>query len=357
MSRLHGLLSYLLSLHAAAHALLAVAPQDILPVAVGLALALLVGDMIHSRLGKFRELRLRVRVLAAVWFVYGSALFLALIAVKEGDPALLQVATRTLVVFQAGYLLFAGGGRGYLGVHQNALALVCLAGVAGGLIASAAFAGYAALVVLWLVLDNHARKKAPAGVAWGAALPLALLTGATLGGLFTLVAPRPYEPLTLPRVVVVDRAQLEAIYRELLTMLIGVLATGVVLFLLLRWLRRRVPSRLSLPEEAVEVEARRGPIQRRQRGRRAGRMDWRGWRARVVRLYLSFLGRASRFGLVRKGAQTPAEFAADLPAPADRLTGIFMRARYGPRDVSEADFREADWARKAVLEELRRSVS
>ena len=67
------------------------------------------------------------------------------------------------------------------------------------------------------------------------------------------------------------------------------------------------------------------------------------------------LDQLAAWGIRRRPDQTASEHAARLEPrePADSLTALFLRARYGPVDLSEEDFREASRASAAILDQAR----
>lgn len=92
---------------------------------------------------------------------------------------------------------------------------------------------------------------------------------------------------------------------------------------------------------------------------------WRAWRAqtsreRVRRLYLALLERAARVGHARRPAQTPLEYSTDLqPHLHDTqglstLTDAFVQARYSRQDFSAAQVTRLHRLWQRLRDELRR---
>jgi Domain of unknown function (DUF4129) len=80
------------------------------------------------------------------------------------------------------------------------------------------------------------------------------------------------------------------------------------------------------------------------------------WRSRIVALYLETSEQLAKWGRRRRPFQTPREFARNL-APADaaaELADLFGRARYGPADLTEADFERASRVSRELLDRHRR---
>ena len=114
---------------------------------------------------------------------------------------------------------------------------------------------------------------------------------------------------------------------------------------------QRVP-----PSEAVEAE--REDEAALPEPHAASRPLPTGARGRVIRAYLRFLGGVAGRRLRRRADQTPLEIAAELrepQTPLGTLTSLFMSARWGPREPSDADARAAEAACASVLAASRRS--
>ena len=111
----------------------------------------------------------------------------------------------------------------------------------------------------------------------------------------------------------------------------------------------------------METPASRTVAARRALERRAAAVpppdvpDPKGWRARVVKLYVRLAEQLSRLGVRRGATQTPREFSRTLSpeAAAAALTEIFGRARYGDRELSEEDFNAASAAGAEILGHFR----
>ena len=76
-----------------------------------------------------------------------------------------------------------------------------------------------------------------------------------------------------------------------------------------------------------------------------------------MRAYLALLRGAARAGFPRRPDETPAEFASALDeprAPLTEATDVFVRARYGPFDLTDGDVAQAERGVAAVLEHLER---
>jgi len=84
---------------------------------------------------------------------------------------------------------------------------------------------------------------------------------------------------------------------------------------------------------------------------------YQGRRGRIVRAYVNVLARARQRGFPWRPSQTPADIAARLSAPAGpvgTLTELFVGARYGPDEPSEAQAAAAERAAQAVAASLGR---
>lgn len=332
-------------------------PLGLLAPPVILAMAALGGALAFDRLSAFAERLGRARVRIAGWF-YGSVVILAFLAVLSGLGEALLTAHAIMIGAQGAFLLLAGLGRGYIGTLVNAFVLSCIAGLAGGPAAAAAMASHAGLIVFFLAVDSPARMLAeypveetpPAGpfILKGAFLAVAVAAG--LAGFFLAVPPEPYVLFRLEALGgEAVGAALGALYRDLaIVMLLAALA----FYALLRW-------SIGRPREGRELRLEHPSARRRSEPAaapaRAPAGEGKGWRGRVVRLYVRTLEQLASWGIRRRPDQTASELASRLEPrePAEALTALFVRARYGPSDLSEEDFREASRASAAILDRAR----
>ena len=357
---------YALSLHAAAGALMAWTAGDAGMLALAaavLALVLIIGESFGSSLDLGLEgtsrLRLRVTVAAA----YASLVVLALTAaVGTGEARLLGQEALIFTVLQAAFLLLVDLGRTHLGPVANALVLVVLASLRGGVVAAVAVVGGLALLGFFLALDHAARvlQAYPPGRAdlLGATLRRAaaslapIVVGLTI--LFVLSPPAPLARVRFPAAAPGPRdEEVAAAYRRLVVF--GLAGSGLI-FVLVRLLRRDRGARspleeaLSLEQGIEEALAEPPPLVRR---------DYHGRRGRIVRAYVQVLARARDVGFLWRPSQTPRDIAAHLPAPSgplDALTELFVGARYGPDEPSEEQAVAAERAGQAVRAGLGRKT-
>ena len=349
---------YALSLHAAASALLAWTAGDMRTLglaAVALALALIIGESLGGTVDAGLEgtsrLRLRVTVAAA----YGGLVILALTAaVGTGEARLLGQEALLFTVLQAAFLLLVDLGRTHLGPVANALVLVVLASLRGGVVASAAVTGGLALLGFFLALDHAARvlQAYPAGHARllggtlrRAAVSLApVVLGLTV--LFVLSPPAPLARVRFPAAAAGQRdEEVAAAYQRLIVL---ALAGSGLVFGVVRLLRRDRGARSPL-EEAMPLEH--GAEEALPEVPPLAQRDYRGRRGRIVRAYVDVLARAREAGFRSRPSQTPRDIAALLPAPAAPLaaiTDLFVGARYGPDEPSEEQAVAAERAGRAV---------
>jgi len=349
---------YALSLHAAASALLAWTPAPagaLVLCAAGLAVALLLGETVGGAvdLGMEGTSRLRLRITTGA--AYGGLVVLALTAaVGTGDPRLLGQVSLLFTLLQAALLLLVDFGRTHAGPLANALVLVLMAALRGGVVAAAAVTGGLALLGFFLALDHAARvlQAYPRGRAalLGATLrrAAAALSPIVLGlaVLFVLFPPPPYARVRFSLAEGPPRDEdVAAAYRRLIAL---ALVGGALVFGAVRLLRRDRAERAPL-EEALPVE--RGREEALAEPPPPERRAYRGARGRIVRAYVDVLGRAREAGFRRRPSHTPEELAAALPAPAaplSELTGLFLRARYGPDEPSEEQALAAEKAARSV---------
>lgn len=355
---------YALSLHASAGALMAwtaSGPGLLALSAAVLALALIIGEssggMLAAGVEGTSRLRLRVTVAAA----YAGLVILALtVAVGTGEARLLGQEALIFSVLQAAFLLLVDLGRTHLGPVANALVLVVLSSLRGGVVAAVAVVGGLALLGFFLALDHAARvlQAYPPGRAdlLGATLRRAATTlapivvGLTI--LFVLSPPAPLPRLRFPAVAPGPRdEEVSAAYRRLVVS--GLAGSGLI-FVVVRLLRRDRGARSPL-EEAPPLEhgieealADPPPVVRR---------DYHGRRGRIVRAYVEVLARARDAGFLSRPSQTPRDIAAHLPAPSGplgALTELFVGARYGPDEPSEEQAVAAERVGQAITAGLGR---
>ncbi|HEV8254409.1 MAG TPA: DUF4129 domain-containing protein [Vicinamibacteria bacterium] len=349
---------YLLSLHAAGVALIAWSDHPALAIgaaALVLLAALAGGEAVASRIsagGWWARNR------AAAVAIHGVFMGLSLLtAALAPAPALLRTFVSVFTLVQAATLLSAAWGRGAVSALANALVLVSLAALAGGVVAAAAVVGTVALQAAFLVFDHFARTLAVhrhravplRGVAIGEAARAALPPAALLALFLVAAPPRAHSALALERLRQTQEAT--AAYR-LLALL--VLAGGGGLYVVRKTLRPAGEAEPVL-EEAIESltladEAIAEPPKPERRLRP-------GMRGRIVGIYVAFLQHAARLGWLRPSHLTAPEFASlvvrEPEGALGRLTEIFVRARYGPDEPTEDDARAAEGAAREALVRLR----
>jgi hypothetical protein len=320
-----------------------------------LAVAALAGQGLHERLSLLADRVGRGRFRSAGAVVHGGIALLGFLGVFLKQAQATEAAVRALVYLQPLCLLLAGLGRGHQGTLLNAVVLTVFAALAGGPLAAGAVVACAVFTALFLAADHYARlllefpvREAPGSwLVAREALPPAAALGSALGLFFVLVPPLPFEPFvkSLPAAAVGHDVVL-----RLLLQLLGIAVTaGIAFYLLMRW-------GAGGGSEVQEPEGQKAPARRRPEpppapAREVDEPALEGGRAKVVRVYLRALEQLARWGVRRKPSQTPAEFARGLEPAADAsaLTALFVRARYGFEDLSEADGREAERAAEAVL--------
>jgi len=363
---------YLLALDAVACALLAW--SDATPLALaGWAIALGVACAIGERLAEtFSTIEAKRRNGVAVFLgtIQLSVLTLSLVlASVSPTPGLLRFLAGVLSGYQLLVLVLARLTPQPRGVVGHSLALVALACVRGGPLSAWAAASALALVGLYVGLDHHARlllahrvDDAPhAGRALSLSallvLPVALLTGLAIHAASPEARPAPapevadgsYRPLD-------EKPERELDTRALRAMVVSGLFGAVAVYFVGRWIVRSKRGE----ERSIETpEPLRGTLERirPEEGRSRALPEYPGRRGRIVRAYLGLLHGAERAGFARRPDETPAEFAAALGEPQAALaesTDAFVRARYGPFDLSEGDVARAERGVAAVLDHLAR---
>jgi hypothetical protein len=238
--------------------------------------------------------------------------------------------------------------------------MTCIAALGGGPAAAIAITAHAGFFVFFLVADHHARLLTdyPVDVLPESGPVLrqaALMAGALSVGLalfFWRVPCEPYAPLVTRGGIrtVVPPEQAWMLVRDL----VGLTILAGLAFWLVLWLGGG---------KAGETEGigSRSVAARRESARRPAPVpppdapDPKGWRARIVKLYVRLADQLARLGVLRGAAQTPLEFSRAL-APmgaAASLTELFDRARYGDRELGEADFDAASSAGAQILDHFR----
>ncbi len=354
---------YALSLHAAASALLAWTPAGARLLALataGLALAQITGETVSGAVEAGLEGTSRVRLRITFAVAYGGFVVIALTAaVGSGEARLIGQEAMIFSVLQAAFLLLADLGRTHLGPVANAFVLVMVASLRGSLVAAAAVVGSLALLGFFLALDHSARvlQAYPAGRA--ALLAPTLRRAATslapivigLTVLFSFSPPAPLAQIRVPAASGQRDEDVSAAYRRLVVF--GLVGCGLI-FAAVRLLRRDRGARSPL-EEALPLE--RGMEEPLPEPPGVARPVYQGRRGRIVRAYVNVLARARQRGFPWRPSQTPADIAARLSAPAGpvgTLTELFVGARYGPDEPSEAQAAAAERAAQAVAASLGR---
>jgi len=337
--------------------------------AIALGVALGLGERFGLSLEAVDEKR-RDRMAMFLGTVQLSVLVLALVlAAGRPTPGLLQFLTGVLSGYQLLVLLLARLASQPRGVVGQSVALVALASLRGGPVAAVAVGGTLALVGLYVGLDHHSRLlvahrvdevgHAPRAFWRTAALvlPVALVVGLALHRL----APPPVvqsEPAVEEQgyVPLGETPQAELDLQALRALVVTGLMGAVAVYFLGRWLVR---SRRGEVQAIETPEPLRGAVERiRKPEAKARRLpEYAGRRGRIVRAYLNLLRGAERAGFPRRAHETPDEFGAALGEPRGPLlstTATFVRARYGPFDVTPDDVAGAERGADAVLGHLSR---
>ena len=360
-TRARALVAYLISLSAVAHAVLAWSPDHralrVTAHAVALAAAVLGGELLASRFPAVAGWTGGPRARAVAGIVYGVLVFVAppMVAV---EPALAGRQAALFAAFQPLALLLAQLGRSPLLVLQNALVLVVLAALRGGVLAGAAVVAYVLLLGPFLAFDHCARTLAAFPFARGSLVRVALRRALALTApvllamavLLTVAPPRPSAETELLAPAPVATEEIAAAYQVLVTL--GILgAAGIYYAARILFRRRPAPPPLldveaprPVAEEVLEPESAPAPA------------DYAGIRGRIVRAYVWFLAQAARLLVRRRPCQTAREFQAQLrepAAPLQTLTDLFVAARYGPDEPREDDALAAERAASAVVAALR----
>jgi hypothetical protein len=372
MRAIAAVILYLLALDSLACAALAwgeAAPRGLVGWAIGLAVALGIGERLGDPFSEI-EAKRRDRVAVFLGTLQLSLLILALLlATARPTPDRLRFLTGVL----SGYLLLVLAlvrltpyPRGVVG---QSLALVALACLRGGPLAAWAAGSSLAFVGLYVGLDHHARllaahrvddsPHATRALSHSALLVLPVALAVSLGAYLAApgsraspppeVADESYRPID-------EKPRRELDSQALRSILIAGLAGAVAVYLVGRWIvrsKRGERKSIETPEplrgtlERIRPEVQRTHVARTYAGRRG----------RIVRAYLRLLRAAEELGFPRRPDETPVEFASALGEPREALaeaTEVFLRARYGPFDLTGGDVAQADRSAAAVLSHLKR---
>ncbi len=372
MRALEAVILYLLALDSVACATLAwgdASPRNLVFWAIGLAVALGLGERLAEPFSVIDAKR-RDRVAVFLGTIQLSVLALALVlASASPTPGLLRFLANVLSGYQVLVLALARLTPHPRGVVGQSLALVALVGLRGGPLAAWAAASSLALVGLYVGLDHHGRLLAAhrlddsphAGRALSLSallvLPVALAVG--LAAHVASPVPRPDPP---PEVAddsyrpIDEKPQRELDTQALRSMVVAGLVGAVAVYFVGRWIvrsKRGEKRSIETPEPLRGALERIRPEERRSRAR----PQYPGRRGRIVRAYLGLLKGAERAGFPRRPDETASAFAAALDeprAPLAEATDAFVRARYGPFEVTDGDVAQAERGVAAVLEHLGR---
>jgi len=368
MAPLGSALLYLLALDAVASALLAwdrVAAAGVVAWAIALLASLTLGERLSAPLATI-EARRRDRVAVFLGTIQLSVLVLALVlAAVRPTPELLGFLASVLSGYQLLVLLLLRLTNHPRSVVAHSLALLALAGLRGGVFAAWAAASALGLVGLFIGLDHHSRlllahridDRPFTGLALrrtaALVLPVAIAVGVVLARLSS-------EPMALrtPEAIetgpAAEREKREMDTRALRAIVVTGLMGAVAVYFIGRLLMR---GRRGEPQAIETPEPLRGRLERLRPKARAETSlpEYPGRRGRIVRAYLNLLRGAERVGFPRRAHETPREFASALAEPAEALeaaTEAFVRARYGPSELTDDDVAVAERGADAVLDRL-----
>ncbi len=354
---------FLLSLNAAGSATLAWAPGNLarlMPLALVLAAATVIGLLIEGWLTGLFDGAVRARIRLTAWIPYSGLLALASLQLTRADAAGNAEVAWIFVLAQPALIFLGGLGRGHIGALLNALVLTVFASTLGGVVAATAVTGYVAFLFAFLVFDHTARKLAaypgeggPTVVGtllriFAGALPIVV----ALAVVFWIWPPTGHVRLMRPssgRAVTPE--QLHSAYRDLLLIGAVVAASTSVFFWFV--LRLRGGGGGSAATQLLEARVRREEVVVHPARRRDA--TYSGLRGKIVRTYMRFVRKAARVGIRRRNDMTAMEFASrvgDAPAIAT-LTDAFTRARYGPDEPIDSDVLVAQRAGNEAAAALR----
>ncbi len=335
MSPVQTLLNFLISAHAVGFALAAVHPDAVPGMTIALAIAASTGHWIGPHLEENLTQFSPRKLIVALRCFHG--LFIASVLTFlpfDPDPAL-RLGLGSLIPFQFGLLFCAGGSRGWVGGHANSAALIAVALIPGGKTAAAAILGYGPLLAVWLTVDQALRTGTRLRHALATAIPSAAILFFLLAALVLAAPPLPIAGSHAADTV---RGPVSGPVRGPSTfqlLLLFSVVIGLAKAALYFWRASRSQEQtkaIAIPSEERAAEP--PPVPRRL-------YTAEGWRGRVIRLYGNFLDKARAHGLRVRPDWTPREIATRLPAPAQALTTIYERARYGPDELDRTDHEAA----------------
>jgi hypothetical protein len=357
---------YALSLDAAGSAVIAFSPRtglawlQLVALATALAAALILGEWLPPLFTALVEPKARVRFRLWAGATYaGVALYGLAAALATADLDVVRSLTAFFAALQVLVLLLADLLGGPLTAVANALVLTLLAGFGGGVPAAVSTIGFVVALAYFLAFDHFTAQLAshpaasfpPTSVAARDASRVALPLAAAMAAAYVLAPPAPHAGLAdLSGDARVVPEEVARAYRLLLTLGLG---GGLAVFALARLLRRRPAQPVS--EEVLEAE--RGPEELLAEPAWPGARAERSRRGRVIDAYLRLLSRAAERGFRRRPSQTPDVIAGVLPepkTPVAALTALFVAARYGPAEPTDADGERAETALGEVLARWRR---
>jgi hypothetical protein len=329
---------YLVSLLAVATAEIAwqnVGPAALGAYAVGLAVAVVLGDLLEEALSGVANSvwRWRARLVGLGASLLGS-FFVVLVAVSNARLA--ASAAHACALLQPALLVVAG----LLGLHLaalgNALVLVILAALPGGPPAVLAVVAFLPAVGFFFAYDHTARRlqgrAVPSALVWMITVDAArLVLPGALAVLCVFTAFPPGRPAFLPDLDTLDRTAKPHVYEWLVLILC---VTSGAMVAVSRLFRSDAPADKLLEDVLPRVEAEEliDPPAREATA-------YRGARERVIRAYVSVLARARQVGCELPPQLTAGEIEARLRegAPMRELTEAFADARYGPDEPSGAN--------------------
>ncbi|MBV8880597.1 MAG: DUF4129 domain-containing protein [Planctomycetaceae bacterium] len=354
---------YLLSLAAVSGSILtwegpgAFSPLLLLWPPLGLGAAALAGAALQDRLAGLLDRFTRAKLRSVGGLAYGAVLLIVSLGLLSGSRDAARSGCSILRALQPAFLLLAGFGRGHLGTLLNAFALTSTSLLAGGAGAALSATMHGSLLAFFLAADHAARtltefpveQLPPAGRTLLRGAVPALVIALVLGATFWQLPPAPYAPLYKAGAIATVPA--EKLVGLLSNLVVVVIVSALGFYLLLRF--GGGGRNVSSDEPAVDfVAAERGSAAKPAGPYREPAVSMKEWRARIVALYGKTAEQLAKWGLRRRPSQTPKEFARTL-APAGaaaELADLFARARYGPGEMTEAEFERASRASRELLD-------
>jgi len=317
-----------------------------------LALAAILGDLVEDALSGVATTvwRWRARVVGLGTATL-AAFFVLLLALSNAHLA--ARAAHGCALVQSVLLIVAGLLGLHLAVLLNALVLVILAVLPGGLPAALAVILFLPALGFFFAFDHAARRlhgrAASASLLWMIAVEAGrLVLPGTLALAVLFAALPPGRAAALPDIEELQRTPMPHLYQWLVLI---ILVTSGAMVAVSRLFRSDTPADKLLEELVPHMEA-----EELLEPARADTTAYGGARERVIRAYVGVVGRARDAGCEIPPHLAPREIEQRVRegAPMSELTALFRAARYGPEAPAGTGVSAAEHTARIVTAALAR---